>query len=244
MESKNIFSVHGDDIYISKDGWDKIAFTTYREDYYDELTSVTWTKNGEYLYSSKLKKYLHRYIMEKWYGKEMVEYMDTNGFVVDHMNNTGFDCRISNLEFLPNNDNKAKGLTVDKQIELIRNKAAISIFKDFSTGLYQLTLGFNIDVREVKDGLLYPLAAAKLLYDGDYREVVSDVWKIILDFNLKGEINTSKLCFIDKKLIYSVFLNVKEHEKNIPIITRNGQSYIVLLPTLSAKKLPKLHDRL
>ena len=166
--------------------------------------------------------------MEKWYGLEMLEYMDANHFVVDHMNNDGFDCRISNLEFLPNDENKAKGLTVDKQIAQIRNKVAISVFKDFTTGLYQLTLGFNAEVGEYRDGYIYPVTVSKFLYNGDYREVVNDVRKIILDFNLYGMINPSKLSFSDKKVTYSVFLKPKEYEKDAAVIIRDGQTYLVI----------------
>lgn len=228
MASKNKIEICGDDIHISKSEWGKLASTTYREDYFDELSNVTWTKNGEYLYSSKLKKYLHRYIMEKWYGSEMLKFMDANYFVVDHMNNDGFDCRVSNLEFLPNDENKAKGMTLDKQIEQIRNKVAISIFKDFTTELYQLTLGFNIEVGEYRDGYIYPVTVIKLLYNSDYREVVNDAWKIILDFNLHGIINPTKLSFVDKKVVYSIFFRPKEYEKNAAVITRDGQVYMVI----------------
>lgn len=228
MSSKNKFKICGEDIYISRDGWKKLAFTTYREDYFDEISNVTWTKNGEYLYSSKLKKYLHRYIMEKWFGSEILKYMNANDFVVDHMNNDGFDCRISNLEFLPSDENKAKGLTVDKQIPRIRNKVAIRIFKDFTTGLYQLTLGFNAEVGEYRDGYIYPVTAIKFLYNGDYRELVNDTRKVILDFNLHGTLNPSKLSFIDKKIIYAVFLKPKEYEKSSSLITRDGQTYLVI----------------
>lgn len=38
--------------------------------------------------------------MEKWYGKETLDEMTEKGWVVDHMNNNGYDCRICNLEFL------------------------------------------------------------------------------------------------------------------------------------------------
>ena len=52
MPSKNKIEICGNDIHISKNEWKKLACTTYREDYFDELSNVTWTKNGEYLYSS------------------------------------------------------------------------------------------------------------------------------------------------------------------------------------------------
>ena len=228
MASKNRFEVFGEDIHITRDGWEKVATTTYRADYYDELTSVTWTKNGDYLHSSKLNKYLHRYIMEKWYGEDVIALMDANDFVVDHMNNNGFDCRISNLEFLSSDENKAKGMTVDKQAAQFRDKMAMRMFKDFSTGLYQLTLGFNVEIGEYKDGYIYPIRAVKLLYDGDYRELINDARKIFLDFNLYGRIDPNKLSFIDKKIIYAVYLNPYANESESAIIERDGQYYIQL----------------
>ena len=41
--SKNKFEIINDEIHISKEGWPLIGLTTYREDYYEELTSKTWT---------------------------------------------------------------------------------------------------------------------------------------------------------------------------------------------------------
>lgn len=63
--SKNKFEIYGDKILISHPNWDFIASATIRDDYAEELQSVTWTKVGEYLYSNKLEKYLHIYIMQK-----------------------------------------------------------------------------------------------------------------------------------------------------------------------------------
>ena len=66
--SKNKFEIINDEIHISKEGWPLIGLTTYREDYYEELTSKTWTltkANSEtddkgYL-SNKTLGLLHRY---------------------------------------------------------------------------------------------------------------------------------------------------------------------------------------
>ena len=41
--SKNKFEIINDEIHISKEGWPLIGLTTYREDYYEELTLKTWT---------------------------------------------------------------------------------------------------------------------------------------------------------------------------------------------------------
>ena len=142
MASLNAFSRRDDEVQIYRDGWNAIAFTTYREDYYDELTSVTWTENKGYLVNSKLGA-LHRYIMLKWYGQEMLTEMTQQGWVVDHMNGDKFDCRVSNLEFLPTRHNVAKGQTVDVEADTLRRHIALSMFKDFETGLYQIHICCN-----------------------------------------------------------------------------------------------------
>ena len=69
-------------------------------------------KNGKYFYNAKLG-YLHRYIMEKWYTKEILDTMTADNFVVDHMDGDGFNCNINNLCFLSRNENVAKGNTLD-----------------------------------------------------------------------------------------------------------------------------------
>ena len=74
MASKNEFKIVNGNIHISRKDWKQIAEVTYREDYYEELTSVTWTQDKGYIKNSKLG-FLHRYMMEKWYGKEVLDEM-------------------------------------------------------------------------------------------------------------------------------------------------------------------------
>ena len=81
--SKNKFEIHGDRISISHPDWDFIASASIRDDYAEELQSVTWSKNGEYLYSNKLEIYLHIYIVRKWYGDNTYDIMKDEGYVVD-----------------------------------------------------------------------------------------------------------------------------------------------------------------
>lgn len=161
--SKNKFEIINDEIHISKEGWPLIGLTTYREDYYEELTSKTWTltkANSEtddkgYL-SNKTLGLLHRYIVAKWYGQDVLDTMTQKGFVVDHLNNNHTDCRISNLEFLKKAYNTAKGQAFDVDSKMMEHHIAVNIFKDFSTGCYQITIGCNDDiVGETKDGKKY-----------------------------------------------------------------------------------------
>ena len=79
--SKNKFEIHGDRISISHPDWDFIASASIRDDYAEELQSVTWSKKGDYLYSNKLEIYLHIYIMRKWYGDDTYETMKDEGYV-------------------------------------------------------------------------------------------------------------------------------------------------------------------
>lgn len=41
MKSENRFKLINGNIHICRDGWERMAEVTYREDYYDELISVT-----------------------------------------------------------------------------------------------------------------------------------------------------------------------------------------------------------
>ena len=41
--SKNKFEVVNGDIHITKEDWPVVGMTTYRDDYFEELTSKTWT---------------------------------------------------------------------------------------------------------------------------------------------------------------------------------------------------------
>jgi hypothetical protein len=89
MASKNTFLIIGDEITINNQNWDKPSIATIRDDYIDEIQSVTWPKNGDYLYN-KAYGYLHIYIMKKWYGEEQYSAMKESDYVVDHMDNDGF----------------------------------------------------------------------------------------------------------------------------------------------------------
>lgn len=85
----NTFSKSGDTIYIKieKAGEVKIAQTTYREDYYEELQKYIWSINADgYPTNATLGGGLHRYVIGKWYGEDTLKEFTDKGFVVDHMN--------------------------------------------------------------------------------------------------------------------------------------------------------------
>lgn len=181
--SKYNFEISGDRVLISQPDWDFIASASLKDDYKDEIISVTWSKNGEYLYSNKLKQYLHIYIMRRWYGDATYEKMKAEGYVVDHMDNDGHNCCISNLCFLISDENKAKGMTLDK-MSADKRHIALSMFKDFETQLFQITIVFNYPAKLVLSNLDRPAAIelAYFLYDCEYEMVINDARAILYDY--------------------------------------------------------------
>jgi len=81
-----------------------------------------------------LSSYIH---CEKWYEEEFYEAMKANDYVVDHMDNNGYNCCIENLCFLTSDENKAKGMAVDK---LSREKMHIAVWLLFSSVKKQMRM--------------------------------------------------------------------------------------------------------
>lgn len=215
MPSKNTFDVNGDTISIMREGWDQIALATYREDYFYELSTHTWSINNGYPTNQTLGGGLHRYMMAKWYGEDVLKDLTEKRYVVDHMNNNHMDCRICNLEFLKHDRNVAKGMYLDKESKQMEHRLALSLFKDFKTGCYQITIGCNDTiVGEDSKGKKHYINAIKLLYDCDYSLVVLDAEAILTEYEAKNRFSTSCLHCCDQRVIEAPELNLTEEEKN------------------------------
>ncbi|MBC2575554.1 HNH endonuclease [Peptostreptococcus canis] len=234
--SKNKFDIVNNEIHITREGWTLVGLTTYREDYYEELTSKTWTltklnndtEDKGYLLNGTLGL-LHRYIVAKWYGEDVLEEMTEKGYVVDHMNNRHADCRISNLEFLKKAYNTAKGQVFDVDSKTMEHHIAVNIFKDFSTGCYQITIGCNDDISVVTtNGEKYHIEAILLLYDCDYSIVINDAENILRVYETKGYIDVGKTYACDVKVRKAVYIELTEEEKNGGVVIRNGVPCLVL----------------
>lgn len=228
-KSKNQFIVDGDTITIMRDGWDELVFATYREDYFDELSTHTWGLVNGYPHNSTLGGSLHRYMMAKWYGEDVLKELAKKGYVVDHLNNNHLDCRITNLEFLKKNRNTAKGQYLDTEASRLRGRLAVSLFKDFSTGYYQITIGCNDTiVREDQDGCKHYINEIKLLYDRDYPIVILDAEAILTEYESDGRISLSHLRHCDMREQEATILSLTEDEKNRPFVFRDGVPYLVI----------------
>ncbi len=196
--SKNVFRISNNKIYIGHPEWNDTATVSVLNEYMDELMSVTWSAKGNYIYSNKLEMYLHVYVMRYWYGNECYEKMRSAGCVVDHMDNNGHNCCIDNLAFLPSDENKAKGFTVDK-MSAPKEYIALSMYKDFSTQLFQITVFFNYPAKAVLRNFSEPACVelVMLLYDCDYEMVINDARAILYQYYKDYSFEPEKLHYID-----------------------------------------------
>jgi len=228
-KSKNKFKIYGDTISIMREGWKSPALATYREDYYEELSTYTWSLSKGYPNNTTLGGGLHRYMMAKWYGDDILKDLTEKDYVVDHMNNAHMDCRISNLEFLKRTRNVAKGMYLDKEAEHMRYRLAVSLFKDFSTGLYQITIGCNDNI-VTKDsaGQVHHINAIKLLYNCDYSLVVLDAEAILTEYEATGRFSITNLHCCDKRIEEAVDIKLTDEEKNQALVIRDGMPYLVI----------------
>lgn len=203
--SKNTFEIMGDVITIKRPEWDFWAQASVREDYKEEIQSVTWGLNSKrYPYNGKLGS-LHSYVMKKWYGEELCQEMKDNDFVIDHRDNVSHNCCINNLCFWSNAWNKAKGYTLDKDN---KNKEfiALTMFKDFETDLFQITIHFNYPAKLKKAGFKKNayVELAYLLYEGDYKSVITEVQSILGDYLSYYEFHPEKIRALDYHIEGSV----------------------------------------
>lgn len=229
MPSKNKFEVNGDTITILREGWPSLALATYRDDYYSELTRYTWTLNNGYPYNATLGGGLHRYMMSKWYGEDVLKSFTEKGYVVDHMNNNHMDCRVTNLEFLKKAYNTAKGQAFDVDAREMQYRIAVNIFKDFSTGCYQITIGCNDSIGcKNAAGEIKWINDIKLLYNCDYSIVINDAENILRIYDTEGRIPISTLNACDARVNFAPDIVITEEEKDRAFVERDGQYYLVI----------------
>ena len=115
------------------------------------------------------------------------------------MDNDISNCRIENLCFLTCDENKAKGFTVDK-LSKEKTHIALTLYKDFSTSLFQIAIAFNYPAK----GKIMELNNEKqlidlvyLLYDSEYEIVLNDARKILYDYKRDYTFELEKLCCAD-----------------------------------------------
>ncbi|WP_336775090.1 hypothetical protein [Paenibacillus sp. MMO-58] len=184
-------------IFLKFKSADRLAITDYSEELFNKITAVGWSKNGDYVRSSKLKMSLHQLVMEHYYGVEELAAARSKGFIIEHHNNDGFDCQISNLSFAPETQNKAKAFTYDKMREDMMGSVAVNFYKDFISGRYQITIGFNKEHSFIDSskGMAIPIVAMYFVYNNDFYRTMTDATKILHELNLYGKFDLKSLLY-------------------------------------------------
>lgn len=165
--------------------WQNLGFTDFTDELWEIINSAKWHIKEKYIYAGK--KSLHRVVMEYWYGKECCSEMIKKDFVIDHIDNNGFNCLYENLAFLSRSKNwHYKGNYYDKErIETIPI-AAVNIMKKMGGDKFQITVGFNVPLVNSQG---QQFSKAFFVYDTkDYDLVLSDALTLI-ESAKKGEID-------------------------------------------------------
>lgn len=215
-------------IRYDKDGhpvW--LAYTDFREDIYKYIKDKTFYLNKGYPYSSSLKKSLHRIVMDFWYGEETCKEFRKNKFVIDHIENNAFNVQISNLHFISTNLNVSKGNDYDIEVKKALNLAGVTIYKNFNTNNYQITIGFSQPTNLYVDSIETPIVGIYLQYDDDFRKAMYEANLFINEIN-KGTEKISFSKFRFRKLYYrkAELITVQEGEEKNIFFKRDGQLLI------------------
>lgn len=180
-------------IYFTFQKGDEIK-TGYTDDV-DGLRQIieasSWSKKNKYIYSNKHRKYLHQVVMEFWHGMENYQKSKDMGFVIDHIDNNGFNCLIENLYFLNRKKNQYyKGNWYDPLRKRQSAIAALHIFSNFKLNKFQITIGFN---KPFVGNTGIGISSVWLLYASkSYDLVLADALHILESLN-QGMINFTQL---------------------------------------------------
>lgn len=123
-----------------------IAMIDYDVELLKKAKSRTWTfvkkRNNRYFKYGDQNYYLQFLVIDHYFEEGVRIKLREQGFHIDHINNNGLDNRLGNLQFLLGRENTQKGRTTDKEMRevLYKSRFGISIYKDFNTKLYILTI--------------------------------------------------------------------------------------------------------
>lgn len=171
----------GNSIHFVDEEVSILGTTEYNETLWNFLSECTFStkpskKNPKYIFVTNKNKYLHRVIMEHYFGEAIVEQAYKGGMIIEHLDNNGFNCEISNLYFLLEIKNRYKGQHYDKLVKDNLSTVAFAIYHIISNGTFQITIGFN-DAFINQSG--EHIADAKFLYKSAYEIVLQDAESMI-----------------------------------------------------------------
>ncbi len=231
---------HGSIDFILKD-FQTMAYTEDEEGLWEIISSQKWTiqlkEDGmpRYLYSNTCKKTLYQVVIDYYFGEDVRKKATKNNMVIEHLNNNGLDCCISNLYFLHKIKNTYKGNYFDKYTKESLPIFALRVFHIIKNGTFQITIGFTADAH-MYNYKSKPISSIKFLYKGiEYWNVIQDAETMIDELLEKGRLsfNNSLYRYKDCRVEFGEYFTYTEEEAKegiLPgnVIWRNGEQYIVM----------------
>lgn len=159
--------------------------------------------------------------------------MYESGYIIEHLDNDGFNCDISNLYMLKKVKNTYKGWNFDLEAKEALPIIGLRIYHVLSNKTFQITIVFNQTFVNSKSGKA--LSKVLLLYDYNYEIVLQDAEQILESIVETGIVNLDKwkelYRFKDMKVSYSEDIELTEDEKKQGVgtlIERDGKMLILV----------------
>lgn len=207
------------------------AFTTYDEELFKKICSVTWSvlrsKTGkEYISSSKYGS-LHQLVIKNFYGEDVLVEAYENNLVIDHLDNNGYDCSYENLALIPRKQNCAKGLTYDIERREAINKFVIDISKDMDSKEFQISLAFNQPFYLTRNGEEIYIQNLYLRYGIDFKTAFIDAQSILNDLDSSDSVNFKNLRYSDMCYVKAKQIKYTPDILDKPLIVKDNEIYFV-----------------
>ena len=234
-------SVYNDTISINIKGMRKLAFVNYTDELFEIIKSARFRvpDNQEqidkykYPYSNEYKKSLHHIVFDYYFSEDFRKKTYDFGYIIEHLDNDGFNCDISNLFILKKVKNTYKGWNFDKEVKKALPIIGLKIYHILSNKTFQITIAFNqsfVNSRSEK-----ALNTIRLLYDYNYEIVLQDAEQILESIIETGNVNFTKwrelYRYKDIKITYFEDIDLTEEEKKQglgTLIERNGKYYFLV----------------
>lgn len=233
--------VYAGKIEISIKGKDKLAFVRHSTEMLEKIKKARFRipespeKMAEYKYpySNEYRMPLHHLAFDHHFGEGASRACAEKGYIIEHLDNDGFNCDISNLFILKKIKNTYKGWNYDKQVEEFSSIIALRIFHIIENQTFQITIGFNMPFQN--NVTKKKISTIKLLYEYNYELVLQDAEQILETVCTAGSLNIDRWKEIyrykDIEIEYAPeieFTEVEKSQKPGTIVWRDGAPYLIL----------------
>lgn len=222
---------NGKQITIFRPSFKHLASATYDDELFKKIASVTWSvsrsRTGKEYLKSKKYGLLHKLVYSHFFGQDVLDEAYKEGFVIDHLDNNGYECICENLALIPKRENTAKGLTLDIERNETIDWFTLNITCDFETREFQIAIIFNQIFIGVINKVKIPLQALYFRYGTDYKTVLIDARAIINDLNTLKMLNFDNLRHISYDYDRAEIVPATLEEIESGIIMKDGKPYFI-----------------